>query len=118
MFKTGVGKKIEVLRGDMVDLLSRTDNEVRQQGLTIADLGSRLKIVECAATGHSYNKWERSERGWGMSYLPGSSPVYVVGTCECGYELARYPEHMKPTEKKRFIEMGLLSVEDFPVKGK
>lgn len=75
-------------------------------------LEKKFKVLQC---NHEYTKWERHEVSqWGPL-----TAIYAIGTCRhCGHTVEKYPATMKPAEKKRFIDMGILCVEDFPKKAK
>jgi hypothetical protein len=97
---------------DLIDQSKHNDEAMVER---VSKLETKMKIMECEHTrnGHAYTKWERKDLSeWGFDL-----GVVVIGTCDnCLHEVKKYPVDMKPAEKRKFIDMGILSKEDFPVK--
>jgi hypothetical protein len=104
------GEKLVALRG----FCKHHGDELEKR---IVELEKIVKQLCCNETGHDYTKWERYEyRNW---MIMATRPTHVIGTCEdCGHQKRIYPQNMKPSQKKMFIEMGILTKEDFPVEKK
>jgi hypothetical protein len=98
------GEKIEKFR----EHVKHNNDELVQR---ITKLENQMAILECGATGHEYTKWQRITQGW-------TDRTFIVGTCGCGHQIHKVPQLLKPAEKKRFLDMGLVNKYDFPAKKK
>lgn len=112
LFIDRVVEKIYVKIDQLIDSCKSNDESMVKR---ISLLETKVRFMTCASrtSGHTYTKWERKEISeWGMHL-----GIVVIGTCDnCLHEIKKYPARMKPAEKKKFIGMGILFAEDFPVK--
>ncbi len=101
----------------IVKLREHVKHNMNELEKRVAELEQQLKVMHCDKSGHVYTKWERIEEDTMRIFT--FIPLHVLGTCEdCGHTKRIYPQHMKPAEKKMFIDMGILFKDDFPQKKK